>query len=195
MNLYFIRHGEIDSNVNKVYAGTSSEPLNLSGKKQAEKAGYYLKNKIINKLYSSPIKRTYQTAEIIGSITGNKPIMYNSFRELSMGPWEGLSEDQIARDYRKQWETWNKAPAELTMDGRETLDDLLKRVLSGLKQIKLTEVENVAVVTHVAIIRVMLLYVNKRSLNDYREISVPKNGGIYLWQNGKVFNELDIDIN
>jgi len=194
MNCYLVRHGEIDSNVNKVYAGSSNEILNLTGIMQAEKVGAYLSNKNIDELFSSPIKRALQTADIIGSATSNVPIVHENFKELRMGPWEGLSEDEVSLKYSAQWKIWNNSPADLIMNGRESLSDLLKRVLTALRQLNLKINGNMAIVTHVAIIRVLLLHAKGRSLNEYRKIPAPKNGGIYLWENENAFNELDIGI-
>jgi len=191
MDLYFIRHGQIDSNINKIYAGWSDESLNPLGKTQAKQAGFALRKENITKLYCSPIKRTYETAAIIGSITGQIPVIEESFKELCLGPWEGLSEDQIALKYPDQWEIWNKTPADLLMKGRESLDDLLKRALKGINKLRLTTGGNIAIVTHVAIIRVLCLYSINRGLNNYRDIQVPKNGGIYLLKNERHFKELN----
>jgi len=68
----------------------------------------------------------------------------------------------------------------LVLEGRETLQELLKRVLAGLKRVKEREVDSsVLVVTHVAVIRVLLLHSQGKNLNLYRKIPVPENGKVY----------------
>lgn len=52
-----------------------------------------------------------------------------------MGPWEGLSETDIEKRYPDEWNIWNRRLAELKLAGRETLDDLLERVLTGVRNI------------------------------------------------------------
>jgi alpha-ribazole phosphatase/probable phosphoglycerate mutase len=174
MNLLLIRHGEILPNIKKVYAGKSSEGLTEKGKKQAQKVAYELRNYSVHSLYSSPIQRAVQTAEIIGNKIGMDYIVEDNFREMELGPWEGLSEIKIANLYTEEWKTWLSRPAELKLEQRETLDKLLERVLKGIRNIyKVTVNKNVAVVTHVAIIRVLCLWHANKSLNLYKTIDIP----------------------
>jgi broad specificity phosphatase PhoE len=174
MNLLMVRHGEIPSNVNKVYAGTSPEGLTEKGISQAVETSVRLKSFTVDAMYASPIHRAVQTAEIINRTVGTGFLIENAFRELEMGPWEGLSEENIAESYPEKWRLWNIRPAELRLPGRETLDELLDRVQSGIRRIYRNSVnETVVIVTHVAIIRVSLLWHEEKSLNLYKTIHVP----------------------
>lgn len=174
MKLLLVRHGEILSNVNKVYAGESSEGLTERGLIQAKKVSEELKNHSVHTLYSSPIKRAIQTAEIICEKIGIDIVIENAFREMELGPWEGLSEKIIPEIFPKEWQIWQNRPAELSLRGRETLEELLKRVLKGIKNIyKNSANKTVVIVTHVAIIRVLLLWHKNMSLNLYKTIHIP----------------------
>ncbi len=178
MKWLFVRHGEIESNRKKVYAGWSEEQLTRKGRQQAIEAGKILLGSDIGSIYCSPLKRTVQTAEIIGRILTKKPIPCESLKELKLGIWEGKSEEEIRRDFPEQWDLWNAKPAELVVEGRETLHELLKRALSGVNKIE-TECRNgnVLVVTHVAVMRVLLLYSQELDLNLYHAVAIP-NGRI-----------------
>ena len=138
MNWYFIRHGEIGSNKRKVYSGRSSEPLTEHGVKQVEAACDELARLNIEAVYCSPLARTRQTSDIIVSSMGRDiPVFYdNSFIELKMGPWEGLAEHDVEIRYSEEWKLWNSHPAELALEGRETLDELQARVISGMQAIR-----------------------------------------------------------
>jgi probable phosphoglycerate mutase len=174
MNLLMVRHGEILSNIKKTYAGRSAEGLTPKGICQAEEVAERLTSYNVDIIYSSPIQRAVQTAEIIGKKIGKDIVIDNAFREMELGLWEGLSEDDIAQMYPGEWDIWNSRPAELTLSGRETLDELLKRVLTGLKEIYLNNNDwRIVTVTHVAIIRVVMLCNTKKSLNLYKTIHVP----------------------
>jgi probable phosphoglycerate mutase len=174
MDLLVSRHGEILSNIRRIYAGKSHEVLTGRGIRQALCLARELKNHGIDALFSSPVRRAVQTAEIIGSSVGMDVVTEEAFREMELGPWEGLSEDTISRNYPDEWRLWQNKPAELTLPGRETLNELLKRVQACvLKIIKTGNCQKIAVVTHVAIIRVLLLWQGKKSLNLYRTIHVP----------------------
>jgi broad specificity phosphatase PhoE len=187
---YFVRHGQIHSNKIKVYAGWNDEGLTPLGVHQANETGIALSKEGIKTVYCSPLKRTKQTAQIICSYINCKPVLNDHFIELKMGPWEGLSERDISNLYPEEWRLWNTFPAELSLPGRETLQELQKRVLSGLSSIKTKNKDKeltVLIVTHVAIIRVVQLFFEKKSLNEYKKISVD-NGSLFS------FDTLNLDI-
>lgn len=173
MNWYFLRHGEIRSNVDKVYSGWSDEALTGRGVRQVREAAGKVRDLGIRKIYCSPLKRTVQTAQIIGEYLSVRHSIEKGFIELRIGPWEGMRESDIAEQYPEQWQIWNTRPGELKLEGRETLQELQDRVLGGLGKIQSDGVEPVLIVTHVAIIRVMLLYSKNLDLNLYKTIDVP----------------------
>ena len=180
MNWYFVRHGEIDSNLRKIYAGQSPERLTEKGRRQAREMAEKLMNPGIDEIYCSPVARAVETAEIIGAILGKKPILAEAFKELALGPWEGKSETEVQRIFPAEWQVWNTRPAELILEKRETLRELLQRVLRGLELIQAQNGHrSVLVVTHVAIIRVLLLHWQALELNLYKQISIP---------HGKIFH-------
>ena len=174
MNLLLVRHGEIPSNINKVYAGRSAEGLTPEGICQAQDAAEKLKMLEVKAIYSSPIQRAVQTAQIISKRTGMDFQVEAAFREMELGPWEGLSEDEIAKTFPEEWKTWNSRPDKLRLPGRETLEQLLGRVMGGIRSIYQNAGDGkTVIVTHVAVIRVLLLWSAKKGLNLYKTIHVP----------------------
>jgi len=88
---------------------------------------------------------------------------------MELAPWEGLSEEDVARLYPDEWQILQKTPAKLSMPGRETLDKLLKRILTGIKDIYQNNVDrSIIIITHVAVIRLLRLWHSKISLNLYK---------------------------
>jgi len=121
-----------------------------------------------------------ETAAIIGNLLGIKPVAEESFKELRMGHWEGKSEEQISREFPQAWQIWNTRPAALALAGRETLEELSGRVLSGIERLRNeNQGKHLLIVTHVAIIRVLLLHLQGLDLNLYRTLHIP---------NGKIFD-------
>ena len=180
MNLILVRHGEIPSNVNKIYAGRSPEGLTNKGVIQAKTVAAELKKYKIDAIYSSPIQRAVQTAQIISQAIDVKMYIDDSFREMELGLWEGMSEADIPEQYPDEWRIWNTSPHELQLAKRETLEELLDRVLAGIRDIYNNLFGgNVIVVTHVAIIRVLLLWHAEKGLELYKSVHVP---------NAKIFN-------
>lgn len=58
MNLYVIRHGEVDLNVKKLLNGRNDSFLTENGIKQAKRASKEIKNTDIELVICSPLKRT-----------------------------------------------------------------------------------------------------------------------------------------
>lgn len=173
MKWFFIRHGQINSNQNKVYSGRSDEPLNATGLEQAHQAVELVRSSAIDQVISSPLVRTGQTANIIASALGLKPTFDPAFNEMKFGAWEGMSESSIQQQYPLEWQLWNNSPDQLRMPGRETLQQLQQRVIERMHAISCaSQSANILVVTHVAVIRVALLFAQQRPLSDYKSVAV-----------------------
>ena len=98
-----IRHGETDWNVVRRFQGLSDIPLNDTGRQQAGFAKNGLDGKIIDAIYTSPLQRAVETAEII---RGDREIpIYptDGLREMGIGEWEGLLVSEIDEKYIWKW--------------------------------------------------------------------------------------------
>ena len=67
--LVLIRHGESTANATGVWQGQLEFPLSEEGRRQARLAGRALAGEAFDGLYSSPLSRAYETAEIIARDT------------------------------------------------------------------------------------------------------------------------------
>ena len=65
MNIYIVRHGQTDWNVEGRYGGRIDVPLNKKGLEQAYLTKEKLQDIIFDKIYSSPLIRAITTAKII----------------------------------------------------------------------------------------------------------------------------------
>ena len=185
--IYFVRHGEIPSNLTDRYAGWSNECLTQNGITQAKAVAANLRHCGIRGVFSSPLRRAYQTAEIIGKELQLRPQIEPYLIELKMGPWEGKYEAEISEYYPEEWHVWNTRPKHLRLPGRETLEQLLDRVLLSVERIEnaLDGQEAALAVTHVSIIRILWLHMNGTSLNSYKSIQVP-NGSVFHFRRDRL---------
>lgn len=92
--LYIIRHGETNGNLKGILQGWTDEPLNEKGRKLAEISARALADVKFDDVFSSPLLRAYETAEII--IKYNKKVEAgttikkdNRLKEMFFGDWEG----------------------------------------------------------------------------------------------------------
>jgi broad specificity phosphatase PhoE len=174
--IYLVRHGVTSSNKKKIYMGQSDEGLDEEGIKQAHELGMRLKERVISKIYTSPIMRALQTAEILSSHLSTEIIIEDDLREMRLGEWEGLAEEEIKSRYPREWKIWNTRPAELRLQGREPLTSVQERSVAAIRRI-ITENGNrrVVAVTHVAIIRCLILFFKNLHLNLYKSIDIPNS--------------------
>lgn len=103
MDLYLVRHGQSVGNRDR-RVQSAETPLAPAGLEQAAITGRWLVGYFAERgtrptaLYSSDLRRAWQTAEIIGAALGLDPIPDPRLRERYAGDAEGLSwEECIAR--------------------------------------------------------------------------------------------------
>ena len=91
MRVYILRHGETDKNKEKLLQGRSNLPMNEAGIRQAEAAAQYFRENSISfdRVYSSPLTRAIQTAEIASPGTDIRED--DRLLEMDYGPYEGTS--------------------------------------------------------------------------------------------------------
>ena len=95
-SIIFLRHGQAKNNTERILAGrTPGVPLTETGINQAEKAGEFLKDMDISAIYSSPIERAKNTAEIVGKHNSIDVKIDDRLIELDMGKFTGVPYDEI----------------------------------------------------------------------------------------------------
>src|SRR5512145_1505714 len=88
-HVYWVRHGENLANITKEFSSRHVDySLTPKGVLQAQQTGAYFKDKSIDALYSSPLKRAAETAAIIGAAIGLPVTVIEGFREIDVGELE-----------------------------------------------------------------------------------------------------------
>lgn len=89
LKLYLVRHGENRANLTKELSSRLVDyPLTGKGRLQAEQTGAHLRSFEIQAVYTSPLLRARETAEIIAGHLGLEVIVCEHFRELDVGDLE-----------------------------------------------------------------------------------------------------------
>jgi len=84
--LILVRHGQSVSNIQKILShDTNNYPLTEEGREQAKRAAHELKKLRVDKIFTSPVMRAYQTAQLIGDELGLVPIIDERLRERWLG--------------------------------------------------------------------------------------------------------------
>ena len=75
MRLYIVRHGESVDDIEDCYGGVADFALTEKGRQQARDAAQKLRHAKIEKVYSSPLARARESAEIIAAALSAGPIV------------------------------------------------------------------------------------------------------------------------
>lgn len=140
MKLYIIRHGEVNSNLYKIY-NRNEEDLNETGIIQAEEIREKIKNIKYDVIISSPLLRAKHTANII-NIKNKKIIIDNRLKERDPGSLSGNPYEITDRE--EYWNYYTTSKYETS----ENIQIFFARVYEFLDELKKENYENVIIVAH-----------------------------------------------
>ncbi len=121
MKIYLVRHGETDWNKQMLIQGTTDNPLNETGRRQAETINAFFEKKQIDIVVSSSLIRARETAYIA---TNTKPdIIDDRFIEREFGFFEG-----------KNVSTFYEIDDKSTIENFEQDQSITERVIQGLTE-------------------------------------------------------------
>lgn len=146
--LYLIRHGETDWNLQHRIQGLTDIPLNETGRQQAHAAGRLLAGRGFDGVYCSPLSRARETATIIADELGlPAPGIVDALVERDYGDAEGLTFAEVDRNY----------PDRAIVPGQETREAVAERVLPALHGLAAAHPdESLLVISHGGAIRSVL---------------------------------------
>ena len=146
MKLYIIRHGESQTNRDKLWTGWLDVPLTELGEEQAKAVRPVIKNLKFDKIYSSDLTRAKKTAEIAipGCTYETTPLL----REVALGrlegtPLGGLSDDSklsVSKNGYKEF-------------GGESYDEIMGRAKEFFDTVAKLDCECVAAFSHAGFLR------------------------------------------
>jgi broad specificity phosphatase PhoE len=135
--IFIVRHGQDEDNANHILNGRRDRQLTDLGRQQAKIVGAKLKDKHIAVIYSSPLKRAFETAQIIAKEIGVKNvIVHDDLIERDMGILAGKPITDIPK-YAKKILVTDRVDYFLEAEGAENFQSLYnrgKKVLEDFKQ-------------------------------------------------------------
>ena len=160
--LLLIRHGQSTANASGVWQGQMEFPLSEEGRRQALLAGKALAGERLDAIYSSPLGRAFETAEIIARETGFRGaiVPLTGLMERHGGALEGTTHaEREARDpgFTKKLlslpeeERW-------TLVGAETDEEVLARFEGVISDVRAHHPSgaSLVVVSHGGVMRAFL---------------------------------------
>src|SRR4030066_341950 len=171
MQLILIRHGETLWNKEGRVQGTSDIELSDIGTNQAGLLASSLKNQHIEAIYSSPLKRALQTAQIINEFHSLHINTHKELMEMNQGIFEGLSFKDLMNDKKDFLKKWIADPASVKMPKGESLTELQDRAWRIMEHI-ISQGKNALVVSHNFTIAAILCRLRDISLSQFRSTCV-----------------------
>lgn len=187
----FVRHGHTDFPNDRIYCDDRENPeLSPDGQCQVQAAAEYFRDRTIDALYASPVRRTWQTADAIAQIAEAQPVRAPALVERRFGVWEGLYFHDIEQRFPAEYLAWKRDKVGFTPAGGETVEQLRTRVRTALSEIvHLHPGQTVVVVSHVGPIRVAITDAFRMPLELYRQIRIDY-ASINRIDYGKTLNNL-----
>lgn len=183
--LYLVRHGITEWNMDRGrYCGSSEiSDIDLAplGVKQAEALSERIKDKPFAAFYSSPMKRTLQTASILTRPLDLEVITEEGLRERSYGRWEGLTVSEINERFPGDYQLYEADPGSFSPLMGETGLEVETRVAEVAAKIASRHPgEHVVLVAHEAANRILLCRLLGLSVSDYRRKLVQSNASLTI---------------
>ncbi len=150
-----VRHGETDWNTQKIFQGREDIELNKKGEEQAYLVAEYLNKSQWDVIVSSPLKRAFCTAKIIGESVGiDEIIALDAFIERDFGKGSGMTLEQQQQNF-----------PDGVIPEKESDEALAERAKKGLEYIvKKYEGKRIILVSHGALINSILKTVSENSI-------------------------------
>lgn len=185
--VYFLRHGETTWNMGKVLQGSISHPdLTWKGVRMAEATakGFAAAGISFDRIYSSPYRRAFHTAEIIAGSTGQKPVADARIREMCFGKYEGVRyekgsyPDDNFRCFFEEPERYVPIG-----DGAETFTDVGRRLRDFLdRELKPLDgrVERILCVAHSLVLKALVREYAGDSASDSAKRTLQRNCCVHV---------------
>ena len=161
--LILVRHGETQGNREGRFQ-TYDVPLSKEGRAQAERVAARLAaGPRVHAIYSSDLRRTMETAAIIGARLGLAPVADPALRELDVGDWKGVMRTELEERHPGFLEQWVAGGGVERMPGPagECVADVARRVSAFFDAVVARHRgERVVLVSHGWALTILLAYVH-----------------------------------
>jgi len=158
-----VRHGVTPHTTEKRFSGglASANPgLSDEGRDQIRAIGDWLGpiGERIDAVVSSPVRRTLESAEILGAVLGREIQVEPGFAEMEFGAWDGLTFAEVGERHPDDLAAW-LGSLDVAAGGGESFREVEKRVLDALSRVLEQHAgKTVVLVTHVTPIKTIVAH-------------------------------------
>jgi broad specificity phosphatase PhoE/ribonuclease HI len=158
-----VRHGVTSHTLEKRFSGglASANPgLSDEGRAQVRAVADWLQPlaERVDAIVASPVRRTLESAEILGAALGHAVGVEPGFAEMEFGSWDGLTFAEVGERHPEDLEAW-LGSLDVAAGGGESFRVVEKRVLDGLARLLEGRAgRTVVVVSHVTPIKTLVAH-------------------------------------
>ncbi len=134
--IVLVRHGQTEWNPQEQerFRGRVDLPLDETGTHQAQALAKKLDEFGIQTIYTSPLQRALETAQIIACRLKLKPQILPGIIDIDYGDWQGHSHRKIAELCPELYEAWLTAPHLVRLPQGESLEEVRARAFPALEE-------------------------------------------------------------
>lgn len=184
MKLYLIRHGETAWNKKHLLQGKVDEPLNENGIRVAKMTAEGLKDVRFDAVYSSPLKRAYETAQLVTQ--GRYPVKAEKrLEEIGFGIYEGYCCGREGYNIPDPdfIHFFTDPSRYVAPKGAETMEELCQRTWAFVQEL-VNDPENqektILVSTHGAALRSILVTLQGKPMSEFWQGGVHRNCAVTI---------------
>ncbi len=133
--VYLVRHGQTEWNRELRFRGRADILLNENGRNQASAIADALTDKGINAIYTSPLRRSIETARPAAGFFHLDITTVQGLIDINYGEWEGLAYDVVRQRYANLYREWEERPDTVKFPNGESLDEVKRRSFSAFTEI------------------------------------------------------------
>ena len=178
LELLLIRHGEVPGIDPPRFRGRQDLALTDLGKLQAQAMGRWVRDHCeVGAIYARPLSRCIDTARVIGEPLALRVQANPDLIDTDYGRWTGLTHPEAAARDPEAFRAWTLDPGIHPPPDGETLRQVEVRVGNALHAIENHHSNGtVVMVTHDAVIRVLILHLLQAPLSRYASLRQDPTG-------------------
>ena len=159
MQLYFVRHGQSEANIARVFSNRGYQhPLTAQGRAQAHALAAHLQGQPITRIFTSPLQRAVETAQILSAALSAPVTQSDALREWDVGIYENTDDPrgwQLHTQVQEDWFIHGNLDAR--MPEGESFNDIKARFVPFVEQLLADDAgETVLLVAHGGLYHAML---------------------------------------
>lgn len=148
MLLYCVRHGESTHNATGRIQGQADIPLSDFGRRQSQAVAEALAGLEIDAVYSSPLSRALETAEIIGRQLCLDVRTDPRLMEINAGIFQNRLRSEIQQRYPEAFACWVSGNSDFVIPGGESRTELMRRGCAAFRDLAVAGHQRAVIVSH-----------------------------------------------